>query len=50
MLKDGCSPDKVTYFTVMSFLCKERRVAEVQSLLGRMRSDAGLFPEVCLEG
>ncbi|EMS46489.1 hypothetical protein TRIUR3_12948 [Triticum urartu] len=45
MLQNGCPPDKITYYTVMGFLCKEKRVAEVRGLLGRMMNDAGLFPD-----
>ncbi|KAG8385252.1 hypothetical protein BUALT_Bualt03G0022700 [Buddleja alternifolia] len=41
----GCSPDKVSYYTVMGFLCKERRIDELRRLLEKMSKESKLLPD-----
>ncbi|KAK2997733.1 hypothetical protein RJ639_006033 [Escallonia herrerae] len=41
----GCSPDKVSYYTVMGFLCKEKRIEQVRELMEKMVKDSNLLPD-----
>ncbi|KAF6147806.1 hypothetical protein GIB67_014386 [Kingdonia uniflora] len=36
----SCLPDKASYYTVMCFLCKDKRMKEVRELLGKMADDS----------
>ncbi|KAM7252786.1 hypothetical protein ACFE04_030941 [Oxalis oulophora] len=40
------SPDKVSYYTVMGFLCKEKRVKEVKDLMLKMEENKLLIDQV----
>ncbi|KAJ6979446.1 hypothetical protein NC653_027555 [Populus alba x Populus x berolinensis] len=42
----GCSPDKVSYYTVMGFLCKNRRIREVRDVIEKMEDTKLLADQV----
>ncbi|KAL5704140.1 hypothetical protein ACHQM5_022612 [Ranunculus cassubicifolius] len=42
-MKPSCHPDKISYYTVMGFLCKGKRVKEVKEVLEKMVRDDNLF-------
>ncbi|KAG6383710.1 hypothetical protein SASPL_156526 [Salvia splendens] len=41
----GCAPDKVSYYTVMGVLCKEKRIDELKGLLKKMLEESKLQPD-----
>ncbi|PSS02533.1 Pentatricopeptide repeat-containing protein [Actinidia chinensis var. chinensis] len=45
MPSKGCLPDQVSYYTVMGFLYKEKRVKEVRELMEKMLKDNKLLPD-----
>ncbi|PIA47205.1 hypothetical protein AQUCO_01400115v1 [Aquilegia coerulea] len=44
-MEPQCHPDKISYYTVMGFLCKGKRIKEVKQVLEKMGKDANLLPD-----
>ena len=44
ILFKGCSPDKISCYTFMGFLCRDKRINEIRELMKKMRVDGDLFP------
>ncbi|PNX74221.1 pentatricopeptide repeat-containing protein, partial [Trifolium pratense] len=45
MPSKGCPPDKVNYYTVMAFLCNDKKFEEVKRLLENMVKNSNLIPD-----